>query len=39
MNIPAVTPEQFIRRICKKRKINQVEQNAMLEMAENIRNA
>ncbi len=30
MNIPLINPAHFIRRICRKRKINKVEENAML---------
>lgn len=39
MNIPASNPEQYIRRICRKRQIDDIEKDAMLEMAKNIRDA
>ena len=39
MNIPASTPVQYIRRICRKRQIDDIEKDAMLQMAKNIRDA
>jgi hypothetical protein len=37
MSIPSINPESCIRRICTKRKINIIEQNAMLEMLRRIK--